>query len=206
MPLCANASAGNWSSAAQEKLDQFQALVRQWNPAINLVSKSSLSDLAGRHIADSAQIFRLAPENSGHWVDLGSGGGFPAIVVAILAADNGNSTKFTLVESDMRKATFLRQAIRVLALQAEVINSRIEDIKPLSADVLSARALAPLSKLCGFAERHLAKAGVAIFPKGAQHEVEVAEARKTWHFELVPHQSMTDQRASVLMLRDIRHV
>jgi 16S rRNA (guanine527-N7)-methyltransferase len=192
------------SRETQDTIASFENLVKRWNPAINLVSKASIHEMRDRHTLDSAQLFYLSPRNAGSWVDLGSGGGFPGLVVAILAKQERPDLKVTLVESDQRKATFLRQAIRTLELPATVLAERIEHVPPQSADVLSARALAPLVELLAHAERHLAPEGTAMFPKGARHSEEVAEARKDWEFDLDTHPSESDSQAAVLVIRNIK--
>jgi 16S rRNA (guanine527-N7)-methyltransferase len=184
-------------------LKTFESLVQRWNPTINLVSKASLQDLWQRHILDSAQLFRLCPPTAQHWVDLGSGGGFPGIVVAILAAGAMPGLRVTLVESDQRKATFLRQAIQTLQLGTSVRSERIESLEPLSADVLSARALAPLPQLLSFAAKHLRTDGLAIFPKGARYAEELAEGQKDWAFETDIMASLSDSEAAILLIRKI---
>lgn len=191
------------SRETSEALSQLEGLVQRWNPAINLVSKASLLHLRDRHILDSAQIFGHAPVGARHWVDLGSGGGFPGLVVAILAKEKQPQLHFTLVESDARKATFLRQAARELGLSVEVLAQRIESVPELKADVLSARALAPLSALLGYAERHLQPDGVAIFPKGERFADELAEARRHWKFEVDCRPSLSDPGAAILVIRKI---
>ena len=187
-----------------EKLEAFAELVRKWNPRINLVSKSSLGDLWTRHIVDSVQVFKFA-EGSGVWVDLGSGGGFPGIVVSILNQEERHFD-VTLVESDQRKCAFLRTAIRELKLEASVKNERIEEIKSLNADVLSARALADLTKLLGFTELHLKPEGTALFPKGQSWQREDAEARRNWTYGLESVPSQTNPEAAILKIKDIARV
>lgn len=195
------------SRETSARLHSYAALLRKWNPAINLVARSTLNDLENRHIADSVQIFDLAPSNARHWVDLGSGGGFPGLVIAILATGKSSDLKVTLIESDLRKATFLRTVCRELNLQrAEVLDQRIETAPPQGADVLSARALAPLDQLLGFAERHLAPEGIALFPKGARHADEVDAALASWRFDVQNHPSKTDPQAVVLKLGGIARV
>ena len=186
-------------------LQQFEQLVRRWNSAINLVSKSTLTDFWSRHILDSAQIFSLSPRNAVSWADLGSGGGFPGIVVAILAKQLQPDLRVTLVESDLRKATFLRQAAQTLSLPVSVCSARIESIDPLQADVVSARALAPLTGLLAYADQHLAAGGIAIFPKGARFAEELAEARKSWAFDVDVQPSHSDSDAAILVIRNIHH-
>lgn len=185
-------------------LKSLEALLIKWNPAINLVAKSTIPSVWTRHIVDSAQLFQSVPFND--WVDLGSGGGFPGLVIATLAREFNMLAKITLVEVDQRKATFLREAVRSLGLTADVISERIEVLEPMGADVLSARALAPLDVLCGFADRHLKREGIALFPKGAGWKAEVDAARLNWHFDLDAKPSLTDSAAVVLQLKGIRHV
>lgn len=184
-------------------LEEFAELVRRWNPAINLVSKSTIPDLWTRHIVDSAQLFSHAPPDAKLWLDIGSGGGFPGIVVAVLAKELHPQLKVALVESDLRKATFLREACRTLSLNAHVHSARIESLPPAHADVLSARALAPLPALLGYAE-HLNTAGIALFPKGAQYESELSEARKTYLFDDKLFPSLLEPTAAILEIRNIR--
>jgi 16S rRNA (guanine527-N7)-methyltransferase len=184
-------------------LKALEALVRRWNPAINLVGKASLGNLWHRHIADSAQIFAYCPPSARHWVDIGSGGGFPGLVVAILAREPVPALQVTLVESDQRKATFLRQAAQALGRDVTVLSERAEVVPGLAADVISARALAPLAELLSIAHRHLRLDGVALFPKGARHAEEIVDARKTWNFEVEMQPSQSDPDAAVLVIRKI---
>lgn len=187
-----------------DKLQAFEALVRRWNPAINLVSKASLSSLWARHIADSAQVFALCPAGAAIWADLGSGGGFPGLVVALIAQQLRPDLRVTLVESDMRKATFLRQASQALDVPVTVLSERIEAIPALHADVLSARALAGLPQLLEFAARHLKPEGVAIFPKGARFADELSEARPLWDFDVDTRPSLSEGGAAILVIRNLK--
>ncbi|MCA8930663.1 MAG: 16S rRNA (guanine(527)-N(7))-methyltransferase RsmG, partial [Alphaproteobacteria bacterium] len=148
------------------RLAAFAALLEKWNPAINLISAGTVAQIWTRHFLDSAQVFDLADAKSGLWADLGSGGGFPGLVAAILALEERPGLSFTLVESDRRKAAFLSTAARELGLPVRVMAERIEALPPLGADILTARALAPLPVLLGYAERHLQPGGRALFPKG----------------------------------------
>ena len=199
-------SALNVSRETSERLDIFAALLCKWNNAINLVARSTLPDLWIRHFLDSAQVFDLAKAKRGHWADLGSGGGFPGMVCAILAQEKAPNLTFTLVESDQRKATFLRTVSRETAVPVHVIAARIEDIPPLQADILSARALAPLKTLLHHAERHLNPDGRALFLKGATFRREVQEALETWAFRSDEYASSTDSAGAILCLGDIRRV
>lgn len=195
----------NVSRETLAKLEAFSDLVLKWTPKINLISKQSIQDLWSRHIVDSAQLYDLAPPFK-RWVDLGSGGGFPGIVVSILGQDDRIEREFILVESDQRKCAFLRTAIRELNLQARVISDRIEDVPPLAADIVSARALADLSVLLGFAERHLKPGGTALFPKGAKWSTEDEAARTEWSYHCDAITSKTNPDAAVLKIKDIKRV
>lgn len=193
----------NVSRETAARLDTYAALLEKWNPAINLVAKSTLAELWRRHILDSAQLLALAPPGARLWADLGSGGGFPGLVVAILAADTAPDLRLTLVESDRRKAAFLETVLRETGISATVAAERIEDLAPLEADIVSARALAPLPALLGHAHRHLAPGGIALFPKGARHRGEIAESLERWRFSVQKHPSRTDPDAVILSIGDI---
>lgn len=193
----------NVSRETMERLFAYCELVEKWNPAINLISKSGIPEIWDRHIIDSAQLFLQMPAQAGQWCDLGSGGGFPGIVLAILAKELRPATQMILVEADRRKSVFLAEAARLLDVDVKVKTQRIEDLEPQNADVLTARALAPLSDLCGYAYRHLKPEGVAIFPKGAAAQREIESAQKLWRFDYTVAQSHTDPAALVLTVRGI---
>lgn len=188
-----------------DRLETYAALLKKWNPAINLVAKSTLDDLWDRHIVDSAQIFGLIPDFQ-HWADLGSGGGFPGMVVAILAAERQPQAKVTLVESDLRKATFLRTVARETGIDADVISQRIEQVPPLGVDVISARALAPLDRLLAFAERHLTPQGTALFLKGQNFQTELDTALASWRFDVQKLSSQTESTAVILKIGGLARV
>jgi 16S rRNA (guanine527-N7)-methyltransferase len=177
----------------------------KWTSSINLVSKSSIPDLWQRHIWDSVQVAALC-ETARLWVDVGSGGGFPGLVVAILSREEMPERETVLIESDVRKSTFLRTVIRDLDLNARVIVARIEDAPPQNAEVISARALADLAQLLSYAERHLAAGGTAIFLKGETWEKEVQTASESWSFDLRAHKSKTNPKAAILEIKDILRV
>ena len=194
------------SRETMDRLEAYADLLIKWNPKINLVSPGTLPDLWTRHFADSAQLAEIVSSPGQLWADLGSGGGFPGAVVAILLLETHPETRFTLVESDQRKAAFLRTVARETGAGFSVIAERVETIAPLGAGTLSARALAPLEALLTMTERHLAPGGLAIFPKGAHHESEVEAARKKWSFSLETLPSRTDPEAAVLKIGDIARV
>lgn len=192
------------SRETETRLRDLHAMLVKWNPAINLVAKSTVPVAWERHVLDSVQLFPETRFSS--WVDLGSGGGFPGLVIAVLCAELRPESQVTLVEADQRKATFLREAARKLGLPATVIAERIESVPPLRADILSARALATLTDLLGFAVRHMKPNGLALFPKGASWRAEVEEARKSWHFDFVVEVSETDPAAVILKVKTVEHV
>ena len=189
-----------------ERLEVYESLIRKWNPRINLVGKSTLDVLWSRHFIDSAQIYRLAPHPVSHWADLGVGGGFPGLVVAIMGMESGSPPRVTLVESDARKCAFLRTVIRETEAPAVVINDRIENIAPLEVDVLSARALADLTKLLSFAARHLRKGGTAIFPKGETWREELKNAQTAWNFDYQVAKSETQDGPVILSITGVARV
>ncbi|MFT3974851.1 MAG: 16S rRNA (guanine(527)-N(7))-methyltransferase RsmG [Amaricoccus sp.] len=185
------------SRETMERLDVYVALLQKWSPTINLVSRESLGDVWHRHIADSAQLWRLRPANASHWLDLGSGAGFPGLVAAALAADSPSVT-FRLVESDERKSAFLHTVIREASLPAEIVTTRIERLPAQSADVVSARALAPLSALLGMVQKHRRPGGIGLFPKGRAVHKEIEEARTLWRFDPRVYPSLTDPTAGIV--------
>lgn len=188
------------------KLEIYASLLRKWNPSVNLVSPASLAISGKRHFADSIQLMSLRPRGAHHWADLGSGGGFPGMVIAILASLRQEDLKVTLVESDRRKAVFLEAVSRETKTPVKIVAQRIEACDPLNADVISARALAPLGTLLGYAERHLAQHGTCLFLKGEGYPSEIAEARKSWSFQCDAVPSRTAQDASILRISEIRRV
>ncbi|MCV2872551.1 16S rRNA (guanine(527)-N(7))-methyltransferase RsmG [Defluviimonas sp. WL0050] len=194
------------SRETMARLVRYEELLRKWNPAINLVARSTIKSIWERHFRDSIQVFDLAPESATSWADLGSGGGFPGMVAAILAAEERPHQHVTLVESDQRKAAFLATVARETGVSATVISKRIEDVEPLGVDILSARALAPLTQLLEYAHRHLASGGVALFPKGAAWREEVQVALESWRFSYENKASVTDPAATVLTIGGISRV
>ena len=192
----------NVSRETEAQLASFVDLVARWTPRINLISRSSLPEIWIRHIIDSVQVFTLAGPGD-LWVDIGSGGGFPGIVAAICAREARPDMRFVLIESDQRKAAFLRTAIRELGLNAEVIAKRIADAPPQGADIVSARALADLTALLDHADRHLGPGGIALFPKGESWQKELAAARRAWQFEAEAITSLTNRDSVILCIKGI---
>lgn len=186
------------------KLELYADRLRHWQTRINLVSPSTLPDLWSRHVVDSAQLLQLAPPSWTRWVDLGSGGGLPGAIVAIMTEGTGRVVH--LVESNAKKASFLVNVLGDLAPTARVHRLRIEHSYDIvgDVDVLSARALAGLSELLDLAEPWFRHGAVGLFPKGRGYADEIAEARDGWQFSLVEDISVTDADSRILTIRDAR--
>ena len=182
------------------RIETHLALLRRWNPRINLVSPASLAQAWTRHVRDSAQLWPLRPTGARRWLDLGSGAGFPGLVVAALAAEMAPEMTVTLVESDQRKAVFLATVVREAALPAVVVAERWAALPPQRADVVSARALAPLTDLLAAVEKHRRPGGVGLFPKGETVHKEIAEASVRWRFDHTLIPSRTEPRAAILQI------
>jgi 16S rRNA (guanine527-N7)-methyltransferase len=158
-----------------ERLDCLVAQIGKWQRAINLVSRTTLPEIWHRHVADSAQLLDLAPPTTTTWADFGAGGGFPGLVIAAMAHDTYPNLRVTLVESDRRKAVFLRDTARAMGVRIDLHQGRVETLPPdQQFDVISARALAPVAKLLAMARPHLADGGTLLFPKGKDVEMELA--------------------------------
>ncbi len=195
----------NVSRETLERLETFDALVKKWTRKINLVSTNDAGIIWNRHIVDSVQVFNAAPE-VGSWLDIGSGGGFPGIVAAILSLERQPERAFTLVDSDQRKCAFLRTVVRELDLDVKVTAERVEEMSPFGADVLTARALCDLNSLLVYAEKHLSVGGTAIFPKGARWRQEHEDAQKYWTYSLDVIESETNPDAIILKVKEPKRV
>ena len=193
----------NVSRETNLRLECYADMMRKWNKSINLVSKRSLDDMWNRHFEDSAQLYNVAPHPVKIWADFGSGAGFPGLVVAIMAMENGSPENVVLVESDSRKCEFMRAVIMKTGAGAQIVNDRIEKIMPLGADVISARALSELQKLLEIASLHLTPDGVAIFPKGKNWNREVSKAKSGWQFEYEVAGSVISGGGAILKIKEI---
>ena len=192
------------SRETQLRLDTLKTLTLRWNKTINLVANSTLPNIWHRHFEDSLQLWEHRPHDAASWLDLGSGGGFPGLVVAALAAQDQPELEVVLVESDKRKAAFLLLAAQEMRLRVSVEAARLETLAAVGAQVVSARALAPLPALLGFACRHLAPSGTLLALKGARYKDEIAAASRTWEFECQVIPSKTDAAAAILKIRSIK--
>lgn len=182
-----------------ERLQQYVDLLTTWQRRINLVSASSLADVWRRHVLDSAQLHPFLPASAGVVLDMGSGAGFPGMVLAILGGHQVH-----LVESDARKCAFLGEVDRITRAGAMIHRCRIEDMPPLAADVVTARALAPLDRLLGYAEPFLKKNANCLFLKGKKAEEELTESQKRWTMTLTRTESVSHSSGTILKLGDIR--
>src|SRR5438876_596589 len=184
--------------------DRFVELLLKWQRVSNLIADSSVGHVWTRHIADSLQLIALAPD-ARTWVDLGSGAGFPGLVLACALADTAGAMVH-LIESNAKKAGFLREAARVTQAAATVHHGRAEDLIPAwqhPVDVVTARALAPLSILVGLAAPMVKKGAKALFLKGQDVEAELTEATKYWNIETVIVPSRTDSRGRIVEIRAV---
>ena len=194
----------NVSRETHDALKSYQHLLEKWTARINLISKATRDDVWARHICDSAQVMALASKYAAHWIDIGSGGGLPGLVVAILAKELNPKLCVTLIESDQRKAVFLRTVVRMLQLNATVAVKRIEAVGPLKADVISARALADLSDLLRFTYPFMGQNTQCLFMKGKNWSKEVKEAEKSWQFQAERFISKTNHEAVILSVTNVK--
>jgi 16S rRNA (guanine527-N7)-methyltransferase len=179
-----------------ERLRCYADLLVRWQGRINLIGPATLPDLWQRHFLDSAQLLPLLPEPTRSLVDLGSGAGFPGLVLAILGVPQVH-----LVESDQRKVAFLRAVIAATGVSATIHPARIKDLAPFTADIVTARALAPLADLLPLALPFLHASSVCVFPKGRTADQELTLAGQHWRFDLERFPSCTDSAATILRLR-----
>jgi len=177
-------------------LEAYLETLTKWQKAINLVGPATLADAWTRHIVDSAQLVPLIPAEARSLADLGTGAGLPGLVLAALKPE----LAVTLVESDARKAAFLGEAGRRMGLkkQPKIVIGRIEAVPPADADVVTARALAPLKQLLIWADRHRSDTAICLFHKGKDWQAELTDARRAWDIPYQSHGSATDRDAVIL--------
>ena len=173
------------------------------NAVMNLVGPDSLQDVWNRHILDSAQLIDLAPD-AATWADLGAGAGFPGLVLAILLKDRADSHVW-LIDSLGKRCRFLQEVVEALSLRATVVNGRAEE-QQIKVDVVTARALAPMDRLLGYAQPYLQRGAQGLFLKGEKAEAELIEARKVWQFDSALSISRSDPRGRIVSVRSLRRV
>ena len=196
------AAATGVSRETLARLKAYAGMLADWNARHNLVSKASLEEVWQRHIWDSAQLAPLIPRGTKTLVDLGSGAGFPGLVLAVLLQ---GSVGVTLYESTGKKAEFLRAVAARLGLAVDVRSERIEYAAPVAFDVVTARACAPLPKLLEYAQHFAGRQTVCLFLKGQNVGVELTEARKSWRMKVREHPSETHPFGVVLEIRELAH-
>lgn len=185
------------------RLEAFDACLLDWCGRHNLIARSTIDDRWDRHFRDSAQLFSLIPTDAKKIADLGSGAGFPGLVLA--AMGEGRGLQLTLVESTGKKAAFLSTAAEAMGLaNVRVIPARIESLAIGKPDVITARALANLTKLCGYAYEIGGETTLCLFPKGQDVASELTEAAKYWHMEVEQRASLTSPHSSILLLKKLR--
>ena len=195
------------------RLEIYADLLHRWQKTINLVAPSTVSEVWHRHFADSAQLLALAPAGSLTWLDLGSGAGFPGLVIGCLLADRPGS-RVILIESDVRKCAFLGEVVRQTGLAAlvavDIVAERIESgantSKVGAVDVISARALAPMQRLLGWCQPFFGPETVALLPKGRDAVAEIETARLSWRFDAVLAPSQTSDDGHVVVVRELMPV
>ena len=190
------------SRETQTRLDLLVEILLRWQDRLNLIANSTVGEIWTRHVADSLQLLPLAPQ-ARTWVDLGSGAGFPGMVVACALAE-GARTRVHLVESNGKKAAFLREAVRATRTPAVVHAIRAEKFGESCAepiDAVTARALAPLKILCDQAFPFISRGAIGLFPKGQDVDVELTEAAKCWKFDPETVPSRSDPRGTIVLVR-----
>lgn len=193
------------SRETMDRLEMYHQLLLKWNPKINLVSKTSIEDAWERHFVDSARLLQHAPIFE-KWIDLGSGAGFPGMVIAILAAEVWPDREIHLVESDQRKCAFLRNVSRETDVRPTIHNCRIEGLDASGFDIVSARALATVDLLLSYSEKLLSKQGKCLFLKGKQCDNELIEAQKNWSFNYEKFSGSVENDGTILKIGGLTRV
>ena len=193
----------NVSCETIEKLKTYHSLLLEWQNKFNLVSNSSLSNVWDRHFDDSAQLFKYIPDDAETLIDFGSGAGFPAMVIAILAAEKTPYLKVVMVESIKKKTLYLNEVALKTNVNVEINNDRIENLPLKKYHVITSRAMASLVDLLKYAYPFCKEKTVCIFPKGRSYATELADAHKKWRFKCVIEQSSVSEEGKILIITNI---
>jgi len=188
----------NVSRETLARLQRYAELLEKWNRRINLVGRGTIPDLWRRHMLDSAQLMSLIPDSARTLVDLGSGAGFPGLVLAICGVPDVH-----LIEADQKKSVFLGEVARATGVRVTIHNARIEEIESFQADIVTARAVAPLSKLLDMALPFIQKHSILLFLKGQMADKELTRAAKEWNMQVDRIPSQTDPEGTILRLEAI---
>ena len=195
----------NVSRETIERLKRYNELLIMWQEKMNLVSKASLSDAWVRHFLDSAQLYKFINDKKAKKVcDFGSGAGFPALVLAVIAKEKAPDISFSLIESIHKKANFLSAVADELGLNVKIINDRIERISEEKADIITARALSSLNNLMQYSEKFLQQNTTCLFLKGKTYKEEVDQALKNWEFDCKIHKNAVSEEGVILEIKNIR--
>ena len=182
---------------------EYKTLLSKWNEKINLVSKNTLVDVWERHFLDSGQIIKHLEASGKRWVDVGSGAGFPGLVVALLLRDRKIDCDLVLVEKNPKKCFFLNEIIRKLNLSVEVVNDNIYTLEPLNADILTTRAFSELNNLIEIAFRHRKKEGICLFLKGENYRIELDKTLNYWFFDYDIVDSLSSSSGKIIRVKKI---
>ncbi|MBH67203.1 MAG: 16S rRNA (guanine(527)-N(7))-methyltransferase RsmG [Rhodospirillaceae bacterium] len=180
------------------KLDIYEQLLKKWQPKINLISTKTVDKIWERHFFDSAQIFRLLPRGTKSILDIGTGAGFPGLVLSIMGMPGVN-----LVEPDKKKCYFLAEVLRSTATSATLHPCRIENVPKAKYDVVTARALAPLDRLIPMVRPYFGPETIGVFPKGHKVKQELTATKKNWKMDIALIQSISDSRGKIVVIKDI---
>jgi len=200
-------SQSQWAAldVSRESLTRLEALVSvaaAWQERINLISPSTLPEIWQRHVLDSAQLVPLLPKNTMKIADLGSGGGFPALVLAAV-----QKAEVHMFEANAKKVAFLEEALRQMGVSGKVHRQRLaQNIAPANmpvVQVVTARAFAPLTELLGYAAPFMARGAIGLFHKGQDIDTELTAAAKAWNITALKHSSLTDSRAVILEVKEL---
>ena len=191
----------NVSRETLQKIADFVDLLLLWNKKLNLISKNTVADIYDRHILDSLQLMQYIGSREQKILDLGTGAGLPGMVLHIAGYRN-----MTLVESIKKKCLFLSEVKERLALTTEIINARIEDLKPMKCDIITARAVAPLDKLLGLIYAHCNKNSKILFLKGRNYRAEIENAQNLWSFNYKSYKSITSDESVILEITNVAKI
>lgn len=194
------------SRETMKDLEAFVALTLKWNPKINLIGNSTIPLIWSRHIADSLQLLRTMSVIPTAWIDIGSGGGYPGMIIAIALKNVSSECRVTMIDSDKRKTIFLKTAARELSLNVEVICDRIQNVVAVPSPVISARALAPLKDLLELAHPLLSESGHCLFQKGSDADSELTAASESWNMSVEQIPSVTDPNGVILKIGELERV